>query len=247
MFSTRRSASHAPGSGSRSSRRSILSLTARPIATVASPSWRRISSPARTASCSLSAARSWRRSRSSSASSTATTTCRSWSRRSAPRPTVAADPTLLEPRRIADAFQRAPSLVDAILRGGPYASVDAVMRTARTLVDAMSARQRIALLNAHPRLGAAPATLSGSSAREQGLATDAGTMREMVRLNEEYEQRFGFRSVIFDAGGQHYALEALERARYARDLTTELRTGGDDYLAIARDRLESYTIPYRAD
>ena len=151
---------------------------------------------------------------------------------------MAADPTLLEPRRIADAFQRAPSLVDAILRGGPYASVDAVMRTASTLVDTMSARQRIALLNAHPRLGAAPATLSGSSAREQGLATDAGTMRELLRLNDEYERRFGFRCVIFVAGRRQEALVPLVRARLERDRTTELRTGVDEFLAIARDRLE---------
>src|SRR5688500_18707655 len=238
MSSTRPSASHAPGSGSHSSRPSISSLTARPIATGASPSSRRISSPARTASCSRSVARSSRRSRSSSGWTTVTITCPSWSRRSAPRPTVAADPAPLEPRRVADAFQRAPSLVDAILRGGPYASVDDVMRTARTLVDAMTARQRIALLNAHPRLGAAPATLSGSSAREQGLATDAGTMRELLRLNDEYERRFGFRCVIFVAGRQQEALVPLVRARLERDRTTELRTGVDEILAIARDRLE---------
>lgn len=144
----------------------------------------------------------------------------------------------MEPRRIADAFERAPSLVDAILRAAPYTSVDDVMRNATTLVEGMTSRQRISLLNAHPRLGAAPGTLSAASAREQGPATDAGTIRELGRLNDEYERRFGFRCVIFVAGRQQEALVALVRARLARDRSTELRAGVDEFLAIARDRLE---------
>lgn len=150
---------------------------------------------------------------------------------------MAADP-IFDTRRVVDAFERAPSLVDALLRAGPYSTVDDVMRTARLLVDTMNAPQRISLLNSHPRLGAAPATLSPTSAREQGPATDAGTMRELLRLNDEYERRFGFRCVIYVAGRPQEALVALVRARLARDRAAELRTGVDEFLAIARDRLE---------
>lgn len=150
---------------------------------------------------------------------------------------MAADPSVLDAGRITLAFERAPSLVDALVRAGPYATVDEVMVMARTLVDAMSAPQKVALLNAHPRLGAALGTLSAASAREQGPATDAGTLRELLRLNDEYERRFGFRCVIFVAGRPKEALVALVRARLARDRTTELRTGVDEFLAIARDRL----------
>lgn len=151
---------------------------------------------------------------------------------------MAADGTAVEAGRIVSAFERAPSLVEALLRAGPYAGVDEVMRAAKGLVAAMSARQRISLLNAHPRLGADPATLSAASAREQGPATDAGTLRELLRLNEEYERRFGFRCVIFVAGRPLEALVPLLRSRLARDRTTELRTGVEEFLAIARDRLE---------
>ena len=145
---------------------------------------------------------------------------------------------MLEERGVAEAFERAPSLVDALRRAGPYATVDEVMRQARAIVDAMSASDRIALLAAHPRLGAAQDTLSPASAREQGAATDAGTMRELARLNDEYERRFGFRCVIFVAGRPKDALVPLMRERLARDRAAELRTGVDELLAIARDRLE---------
>ena len=151
---------------------------------------------------------------------------------------MAADTAVLDEGRIASAFERAPSLVDALRRAGPYATVDEVMTMARTLVDTMSAPQRISLLNAHPRLGADPGSLSAASAREQGPATDAGTLRELLRLNDDYETRFGFRCVIFVAGRPKEALVPLVRARLARDRTTELRTGVDEFLAIARDRLE---------
>ena len=151
---------------------------------------------------------------------------------------MAADPIALDAGRITAAFERAPSLVDGVLRGGPYTTVDDVMQMARALVDRMSAPQKIAVLNAHPRLGADPGTLSPASAREQGPTTDAGTLRELLRLNDEYEKRFGFRCVIFVAGRPKEALVGLVRARLARDRTAELRTGIDEFLAIARDRLQ---------
>lgn len=140
--------------------------------------------------------------------------------------------------RIADAFERAPALVDGLRRTGPYASVDDVMVAAAALVDGLSGPQRIALLDAHPRLGADQNTLSAASAREQGQAADAGTMRELARLNDAYERRFGFRCVIFVAERPKDALVAVMRARLARDRAAELRTGLAEFLAIARDRLQ---------
>ncbi len=151
---------------------------------------------------------------------------------------MAASGALLDERRIADAFERAPALVAGLLRTGPYASVEEVLRTAAALVDAMSGAERIALLDAHPRLGAEQRTLSAASALEQGPAADAGTMRELSRLNDEYEQRFGFRCVIFVAGRPKDALVSVMRARLGRDRAAELRTGLDEFLAIARDRLD---------
>lgn len=146
---------------------------------------------------------------------------------------------VLDARRIADAFERAPALVDDLLRAGPYASVDELMREAAALVDAMTASEQIALLDAHPRLGADQATLAAASAREQGQASDSGTMRELARLNDEYERRFGFRCVAFVARRPKDALVPVMRARLGHDRAAELRTGLDEFLAIARDRLQA--------
>ena len=140
--------------------------------------------------------------------------------------------------RIADAFERAPALIDGLRRTGPYASVDEVMVAAAALVDGLSGSQKIALLDAHPRLGAHRDALSAASAREQGQAADAGTMRELARLNDAYERRFGFRCVIFVAGRPKDALVVVMRARLARERAAELAAGLAEFLAIARDRLQ---------
>ena len=63
-------------------------------------------------------------------------------------------------------------------------------------------------------------------------------MRELARLNDAYERRFGFRCVIFVAGRPKDALVVVMRARLARERAAELAAGLAEFLAIARDRLQ---------
>ena len=150
---------------------------------------------------------------------------------------MAADAPTVDDRRIAIAFERVPRLVSGLRAAAPYASVDDVMRRAAQLVGAMSRDERVALLDAHPRIGADRAGLSEVSAREQGDAADAATARELAALNDEYEHRFGFRCVVFVGGRQRAALVPVLRERIERTRDEELATGRDEFLAIARDRL----------
>lgn len=138
--------------------------------------------------------------------------------------------------RIAVAFERVPRLVDALGAAGPHASIDDVLQRAGRLVEELGEETQVALLNAHPRIGAARAGLSEVSAREQGGA-DAATLAELASLNDEYELRFGFRCVAFVAGRPLKALIPVLRERLAHDRETELATGLREFLAIARDRL----------
>ncbi len=50
-------------------------------------------------------------------------------------------------------------------------------------------------LSAHPAIGAKK--LSERSAREQGAHDDAATEAELAELNRAYEEKFGFRFVVF--------------------------------------------------
>ncbi len=112
-----------------------------------------------------------------------------------------------------------------------------VVGRARAIIATLPERDRIAILDAHPRIGADARTLSSLSRAEQGEDTDAETMRELAALNEAYERRFGFRFVVFVAGRSKRELVTVLRERLLRQRDAELATGLEEYLAISRDRL----------
>jgi 2-oxo-4-hydroxy-4-carboxy--5-ureidoimidazoline (OHCU) decarboxylase len=102
----------------------------------------------------------------------------------------------------------------------------------------MTEAEQIAVLNAHPRIGADPGSLSLHSRREQGDAADAATGRELATLNDAYEKKFGFRFVVFVAGRSKQEIVPVLRARLANTRETELKAGLDEFFAISLDRLE---------
>jgi 2-oxo-4-hydroxy-4-carboxy--5-ureidoimidazoline (OHCU) decarboxylase len=101
----------------------------------------------------------------------------------------------------------------------------------------MSEVERIAVLNAHPRIGATTG-LSARSAAEQGAgATDAATLRALASLNAEYERTFGFRFVVFVNGRSPAEIVPVLQARLGRARHEELATGIEEFLAIAQERM----------
>jgi 2-oxo-4-hydroxy-4-carboxy--5-ureidoimidazoline (OHCU) decarboxylase len=139
----------------------------------------------------------------------------------------------IAPEDLAAIFERAPGLAERV-RGSDAASIVA---SARSEIARMTQEQRIAVLNAHPRIGADPASLSALSRREQGGRADLATLRELASLNDEYERRFNFRFVVFVAGRSKAEILSVFRERLRRSRDDELATGIDEFLSIARDRL----------
>jgi 2-oxo-4-hydroxy-4-carboxy--5-ureidoimidazoline (OHCU) decarboxylase len=92
----------------------------------------------------------------------------------------------------------------------------------------------IEALNAHPRIGAGP--MSARSAREQGNEDDPAILTELARLNRAYEDRFGFRFVVFVNGRTRSAILHVLEQRLGRPRPEELQTGVHELLAIARAR-----------
>lgn len=114
-----------------------------------------------------------------------------------------------------------------------------VLAHAEEIALSMPEADQIELLNSHPRIGAAPATVSALSYREQGYDRDPGTAElqaRLDRLNGEYEARFGFRFVIFVAGRSRAEIAEIMQGRLDADRTEEKRRALADVVAIARDR-----------
>jgi 2-oxo-4-hydroxy-4-carboxy--5-ureidoimidazoline (OHCU) decarboxylase len=110
------------------------------------------------------------------------------------------------------------------------------LETADELVAEVPEDELLEALAAHPQIGAG--ALSERSAREQGPDADAAVMTELAYLNQVYEEKFGFRFVVFvNRRPKHELLDVL-RDRLQRSREEELETGVRELIAIARDRWE---------
>ena len=140
----------------------------------------------------------------------------------------------MSPTAAAEAFERAPLLAERVGEGDP----ETLIARAREIIRAMTEAQQIAVLNAHPPIGSTVA-LSARSAAEQRASerTERATLDALVRLNAEYERRFGFRFVVFVAGRSRDEIVPVLKTRLRRSRPEELATGLAEFLAIARDRL----------
>ena len=139
--------------------------------------------------------------------------------------------------RLAAVFERAPGLA-AALDHSEDDTPRAIIAKARRALARMTEDERVAVLAAHPRIGADAASLSLHSRREQGEAADAATLSQLAELNEAYEKKFGFRFVVFVAGRSKQEIVPVLRARLLNTRDAELKTGLDEFLAISLDRLE---------
>jgi 2-oxo-4-hydroxy-4-carboxy--5-ureidoimidazoline (OHCU) decarboxylase len=137
-------------------------------------------------------------------------------------------------------FEGAPRFLDRIEAAGPFPNDDVLFHVARDIAHAMPEAEQIELIDAHPRLGAPPGTVSGMSYREQGY--DRGTAApldvaaELQRLNDAYEARFGFRYCVFVAGRSREELLPGMSAALETDRTSELHRALDAVVDIAIDR-----------
>ena len=144
-------------------------------------------------------------------------------------------------------FEAAPALSLGLYARRPFASYAELIDTAEKMAIEMAPRDQVSVLSAHPRIGANPAEVSALSYREQGYDAEAGTQgaelervyAHLDQLNRRYEERFGFRFVVFvNKRPRSRIVEVLEqRLNNSRD--EELRTGLRDMFLIARDRLAS--------
>ena len=138
-------------------------------------------------------------------------------------------PRQLTAAQLAELFEGDTALVRRL------AERDDPLAEARDVLATLSEDEKLEALNAHPAIGARTG-LSARSAAEQGEDADAETLAEPARLNAEYEQRFGFRFVVFvNRRAKAEILEVL-RTRITRARADELDTAVEELVAIAEDR-----------
>lgn len=133
-----------------------------------------------------------------------------------------------------DLFEAGSPLAARLAAEGELAGPGLVAR-ARELAGRLSEEERVATLNAHPRIGERAAAISARSRREQGDDVEP----ELDALNRAYEERFGFRFVIFVNGRSKREVAEALRRRLRRTRAEELEEGLRAIVDIAEARLRS--------
>ena len=137
-------------------------------------------------------------------------------------------------------FENGGPLLERLRAEEPFASGAAMLKRAREIVNELSEADQIAVINAHPRIGERPDKVSPASFKEQGYDRDTTPPEVFLRLaslNAEYEQKFGFRLVVFVDRRSKEAIVPLLEARLRGSRDDERRTALREILAIAEDRL----------
>jgi 2-oxo-4-hydroxy-4-carboxy-5-ureidoimidazoline decarboxylase len=168
---------------------------------------------------------------------------------------------------VAPLFEGARGFLGRLAVARPFGSIEAMFERAREIAHAMPLDEQLELIDAHPRLGAPPATVSKLSYVEQGYdrgtaasrsVADAGPERdadagseqdreqdrvaaELDRLNAAYEARFGFRYCVFVAARSRAELLPGMAAALSADREAEIGRALDAVVDIARARYATLT------
>jgi 2-oxo-4-hydroxy-4-carboxy--5-ureidoimidazoline (OHCU) decarboxylase len=140
-------------------------------------------------------------------------------------------PRQLSVEQLAELFEGRTRFVERL------AGLERPLEVASDLVRRVPEDELVEALAAHPAIGARG--LSERSAREQGPDDDAAIETELAYLNQVYEEKFGFRFVVFVNRRPKVEILEVLRERLQRTFDEELGTAMDELVAIARDRWQN--------
>ena len=140
-------------------------------------------------------------------------------------------PRKLRADQLAELFEGRTRFVERL------SELESPLEAAPDLIRELPEDEALEALSAHPAIGAKG--LSKRSAREQGADEHGATEAVLADLNRAYEEKFGFRFVVFVNRRPKTAIVPILRERLGRTREEELETGLTELVAIARDRWQN--------
>ncbi len=138
-------------------------------------------------------------------------------------------PRQLTVDELSELFESRTRLVEHLAElENPLDQADGAIRT-------LDETGKVEALAAHPAIGQRSG-LSARSIAEQGEDSDPVVLSDLAYLNQVYEEKFGFRFVVFVNGRPKAEILEVLRDRIANTREEELDTGCRELVAIARDR-----------
>ena len=130
-------------------------------------------------------------------------------------------PRQLSVEELTELFSARTRLVELL------AERDDPLDAARDVIAELPEEDRAAALAAHPRIGE-------PSPEQRG--EDPAVLAELAYLNQVYEEKFGFRFVVFVDRRSRAELLPVLQERLGRTREEELETGLEELVRIAEDR-----------
>jgi 2-oxo-4-hydroxy-4-carboxy--5-ureidoimidazoline (OHCU) decarboxylase len=137
-------------------------------------------------------------------------------------------PRKLTVEELAELFEGRTRLVERL------AKTDDPLDVSPAMLAELPEDELVEALAAHPAIGAKD--LSERSRLEQGPDADAEIETELAYLNQVYEEKFGFRFVVFVNRRPKSEIVPILQERLANTREEELRAAVGELVAIARDR-----------
>jgi OHCU decarboxylase len=130
-------------------------------------------------------------------------------------------PRKLSAEELEELFSGRTLLVDLL------ADIDDPLERAEDVALSLTDQEKAAALATHPRIGEPSPEQSGE---------DPTVITDLAYLNQVYEEKFGFRFVVFVDRRSRADLLPVLRERLERTREEELETGIRELVAIAQDR-----------
>jgi 2-oxo-4-hydroxy-4-carboxy--5-ureidoimidazoline (OHCU) decarboxylase len=137
-------------------------------------------------------------------------------------------PRQLTVEQLAELFEGRTTLVEKL------AEQEDPLGSAPEVIARLSEMEKLEALNAHPAIGAS--NLSVRSASEQGSGSDPSVLTELAYQNQVYEEKFGFRFVVFVNRRSKAEILDVLRGRLENTRDEELDIALRELVAIAEDR-----------
>lgn len=143
---------------------------------------------------------------------------------------------------LGEIWEETPQIAKRAWHSKPFEDLEALYRTMVAIVNNMNSEEQLALIKAHPDLGAKTKMAEASVQEQAGVGLDRLSKSEYLRfqtLNRAYKGKFGFPFIV---AVKYHTKESILQAfeiRLENDIEREEQQALDEISKIARLRLES--------
>lgn len=140
----------------------------------------------------------------------------------------------------------APNWIEGMINRRPFSDSNALLQASEYCFSLLAEQDYLVAFTGHPQIGDLKtlhekyANTSGTASSEQaGMSiAEKDVLQEMVQLNKDYLQKFGFIFIVCASGKSATQMLDLIKSRIGNERLQELNIAGHEQAKITQIRLE---------